>query len=489
MEVIVLILIILICIVFYKNREKENTIKKLNYKVQNIEREYEILLDEDSKKKEYLDKIDELSLSLDTRKREIENLKSLLVSERKEKAIVKGKIIELKRQIYEIEKHITEERIKFNQELSILNKENEDKINILKENIISNVNELNIIISNKDKEISNLKDEVELQREEKNKVIQKLDNIKRDNDINKLQSKDKIMERAKFLANNNLWNDEAIDLNRRIIEVDKKNIAAYTRLAKCYSITGDYDVAEKLYKEALAIDSNNTVANNRLYELQKIRENNKFNEVIRYLENQFNVFTTSDGFNNEFLIFYNDNYNPYRKGENIKFRKNEDGKILSLKNNNIDTIKEYSNLFNLKLKGLTKITYTNNIVIMSIPSSRVGNRNGINLVAENIGKENRFLDKSKRLIRIENIQKLATGRRRGKEVHLNSIKYEVDECDLSSKIIILIDDIITTGNSLAACREILIGCGAKYIVGLGIGRTAMDDYCGIDKREEDIWNY
>lgn len=127
MEVIVLILIILICIVFYKNREKENTIKKLNYKVQNIEREYEILLDEDSKKKEYLDKIDELSLSLDTRKREIENLKSLLVSERKEKAIVKGKIIELKRQIYEIEKHITEERIKFNQELSILNKENEDK--------------------------------------------------------------------------------------------------------------------------------------------------------------------------------------------------------------------------------------------------------------------------------------------------------------------------------------------------------------------------
>ena len=83
--VIVLILIILICIVFYKNREKENTIKKLNYKVQNIEREYEILLDEDSKKKEYLDKIDELSLSLDTRKREIENLKSLLVSERKEK--------------------------------------------------------------------------------------------------------------------------------------------------------------------------------------------------------------------------------------------------------------------------------------------------------------------------------------------------------------------------------------------------------------------
>ncbi len=486
MEVIILILIIFIFILFYKNREKEKHIKELNNIVQQREKDCERICGEDNNKKEYEDNINELSISLDTRERDIENLKVLIASERKEKAIAKGKIIELKRQIYELEKDIKKERMKFNEELSLLNKENEGKLNRLKGLGISEVDKLKSVLNNKDREINNLKDEVEVQIDEKNKVIQKLNNIKKDNEINNIQSKDKIIERAKFLANNDLWNDEAIELNSRIIEFDKKNIAAYTRLAKCYSIKENYDMAEKLYREALSLDSNNTIANNRLDDLQRTRENKKFNEVVRYLENKFKVFVTSDGFNNEFLIFYNDNYNPYRKGENINFRKNEDGNILRLKENNKNVIEEYSNLLNLKLKGLTKIIDKKNIIIVSMPSSEVGKRNGINLVAENIAKENRFLDKSNRLIRVENIEKLATGGSRGKEVHLHSIKYKVDECNLSGKIIILIDDVITTGNSLIASREILIGCGAKYVVGLGIGKTYMDYYHEIDKREEDI---
>lgn len=146
-------------------------------------------------------------------------------------------------------------------------------------------------------------------------------------------------------------------------------------------------------------------------------------------------------------------------------------------------------MLNVKLNNIKNIIDSEDIVIMSIPSSTAGKRNGINKVAELIAKENKFLDKSDRLVRTKDIPKLATGGRRHKDIHLNSIKYEKDECDLLNKIIILIDDVITTANSLIATREILMEYGAKHIIALGLTKTHKESFNIIDEQEENVWIY
>lgn len=490
MKLIILILVIIIFIVSYKNIQKEKYIKELKNRLQQIEKDSERIKFEDAKKKEYID-----SINID-----INNLKDSLEYEKKEKLTLESKLVELKKQNTELEKAISKTRVKYN----------EEKINTIKDDEISDTDEHKSIINNIDIGNNNLNNEAEVKRNninklnKKNKINQKSkktkkeqsknvdlksaeDNLNKnisneslnnqdkiDTEIKDLQSKEKIIKRAKELANSNLWNDEAIKLNKSIIEFDEKNIAAHTRLAKCYVIKENYIMAEKLYKEVLTINSNNTIAKNRLHDVEiliKRQVNYKFFKVLKYLENEFKSFVTIDEFNEEFIIFYNDIYNPYRRGKNRRFREKEDGDILRLKENEIEVIEKYSNLFNLKLKNIKEILDVNNVIIISIPSSKVGKKKGINYVAENIAKKNGFLDKSNRLIRTKDIHKLSAGGRRDKDVHLNSIKYKEDNCDLSNKTIILIDDVITTGNSLIACREILMRCGAKQIVGLGIGRT------------------
>lgn len=85
-----------------------------------------------------------------------------------------------------------------------------------------------------------------------------------------------------------------------------------------------------------------------------------------------------------------------------------------------------------------------------------------------------------------NIEKLSYGGNRNKYIHLNSIEYIGDYTNLDEKIIILMDDVITTGNSLGAVREILIAYGAKYIITIGIAKTFDEFYSNEEKVK--IWN-
>ncbi len=442
MGAIIVLLIIVIGIVTYKNREKEKHIRELTKRIQEIEEKYKRLISEDSREKENL--------------------------------VLKNKIAELEKRLTELK--IGENKKKLSKEKPI------DKSHEYKE-IGNRNNNLNSNKKNIHQKSNKTPKEQFIHRELDNtqKNLQKsINNKSLSNEeekytkIDNLKNKEEIINRAKFLANNNLWNDEAIKLNSIIIEIDKRNIAAYTRLAKCYVVKENYVMAENLYKKVLTFDPNNTIAKNRLHDVEiqiKRQFNYRFFKVIRYFENQFKSFVTIDSFNNEFIIFYIDTYNPYRRGNNKRFRKKEDGNILRLKENEVEVIKEYSNLFNLKLKNLKEVLNENEVVIISVPSSKAGKKNGINYVAESVAKENGFLDKSSNLIRFKDIHKLSIGGKRDKEVHLESIKYLKDQCDLSNKTIILMDDIITTGNSLIACREILIRYGAKQIIGLGIGKT------------------
>ena len=81
-----------------------------------------------------------------------------------------------------------------------------------------------------------------------------------------------------------------------------------------------------------------------------------------------------------------------------------------------------------------------------------------------------FTAASDSLIRTTSIEKLAKGGNRSIEVHLNSM--ELSEPDIiSGETVVILDDIVTSGNSIAAARQLLEVAGARRIAAVAVGRT------------------
>lgn len=77
---------------------------------------------------------------------------------------------------------------------------------------------------------------------------------------------DDLIVKAKELALKNNWGKDAVEVNKKIIELDTTCSGAYTRLAKCYLKLKDEDSAVKLWEQLLEFDPDNTIAINRLIE-------------------------------------------------------------------------------------------------------------------------------------------------------------------------------------------------------------------------------
>ena len=71
-------------------------------------------------------------------------------------------------------------------------------------------------------------------------------------------------DRAIHLAISDIWNEEAIDANIKILSIDPQNINAMNRLAKCYRKKGDFIKARKYYGKVLSVDPNNSIAGRQL---------------------------------------------------------------------------------------------------------------------------------------------------------------------------------------------------------------------------------
>ena len=84
------------------------------------------------------------------------------------------------------------------------------------------------------------------------------------------------------------------------------------------------------------------------------------------------------------------------------------------------------------------------------------------------------------LIRHSRIEKLSGGGDRSRKVHYDSIKVS-GELSVKGEDVLLLDDISTSGNSLLACRDILIANGARSVEMLVLGRT---DEGGMNLLEE-----
>ncbi len=74
------------------------------------------------------------------------------------------------------------------------------------------------------------------------------------------------------------------------------------------------------------------------------------------------------------------------------------------------------------------------------------------------------------LVRNKTIQKLSHGGNRDISTHLNSI-IPMQTTLISGKRVLLLDDVSTTGNSLTACRTILVRAGAAGVWSLALAQT------------------
>lgn len=175
---------------------------------------------------------------------------------------------------------------------------------------------------------------------------------------------------------------------------------------------------------------------------------------------------TNESWNNTGEIVVYSNYHKYwldreRKIKNPLFDVFS-GKILDLKEGKMSAVKYFYNLLDIEIcEGVT---------ICAVPSSDSSKFiTGIGMLAEMLA-ENRRVNKAYFLRRDRNIDKLALGGRRDQQVHMQSIS-TVQEMDITNDIVLLMDDVTTTGNSLYVCKEILIQAGAEHVEMFALGKA------------------
>lgn len=91
-------------------------------------------------------------------------------------------------------------------------------------------------------------------------------------------------------------------------------------------------------------------------------------------------------------------------------------------------------------------------------------------VASELCEEFDMLNYSTALIRIMEHEKLACGGNRSIESHIKTIKFDTDY-DIADKIVIILDDVTTTGGSILACKRILEAANAKKVSAIAIAKT------------------
>ena len=138
------------------------------------------------------------------------------------------------------------------------------------------------------------------------------------------------------------------------------------------------------------------------------------------------------------------------------------GKILDLKEGRETAIQYFFNLLDFEIcEGVT---------ICIVPSSNADNKNsGMSMLGERLAKNGRkngvyYLNRQR------TIEKLATGGDRSIDVHLQSINV-ITDMNIQGDIVLLMDDVTTTGNSLYSCREILIENGADKVEMFALGKA------------------
>lgn len=111
------------------------------------------------------------------------------------------------------------------------------------------------------------------------------------------------------------------------------------------------------------------------------------------------------------------------------------------------------------------------VAICVVPSHTESYKNdsGIAELARRLARNGR-IDKTDYLIRTKTIDKLAYGGSRDLRVQLDSLGVN-PEMNVEGDVILIVDDVTTSGASLEACRRILLEHGAKRVAMLALGQS------------------
>jgi hypoxanthine phosphoribosyltransferase len=165
--------------------------------------------------------------------------------------------------------------------------------------------------------------------------------------------------------------------------------------------------------------------------------------------------------------YYLRNYHPFRlQGEENTCFDDWSEKLLELKNKTLITVNFWYGELEQNLKN-------ESFAIAVVPSSSSENKiSGIHLVAQKTAKSRQIsiTDATSCLRRYRSINKLASGGSRELTVHSNSIEV-INSHLIKDKNVLLVDDISTTGNSLRACKELLMKAGASKVKCVALGKT------------------
>ncbi len=181
-------------------------------------------------------------------------------------------------------------------------------------------------------------------------------------------------------------------------------------------------------------------------------------------------------FNNEFwndiadrneIVFYG-YYHKYRlpNGDvNKEFYADKiSALILDVKDKNESGL----NFFFAQLQSEIKDGITICVVPSHIASTK--NSNGVAMLARRLASTNNRIDAVDYIIRTKTITKLANGGSRDIKIQRQTLDVNPN-MSISGNVILLVDDVTTSGNSLLACKELLLKHGAKEVAMFALGKS------------------
>lgn len=139
------------------------------------------------------------------------------------------------------------------------------------------------------------------------------------------------------------------------------------------------------------------------------------------------------------------------------------GRILDVKSDQNRGIQYFFDYMSPRIKAGASIA-----IVPSHDPMKVGG--GLSILAKKLVAAGICDDATACLVRHTKIEKLSSGGDRSVNVHIGSIQIQ-DIDQVRGKKIILLDDVMTTGNSLLACRNILLSHEAAEVQCLALGRT------------------
>ena len=164
--------------------------------------------------------------------------------------------------------------------------------------------------------------------------------------------------------------------------------------------------------------------------------------------------------------YYLMDYHPYWHGHNPDFG-DEDGVLLDFKKGYDSGITHFYKKLSYRLNRI--LDQNTNIWLCCVPSHHPSNTDSsvYRLINKLSGSKT-----AKLLKRTKEVEKLSTGGDRAIAVHTNSITTDASIRLGSDAIVILVDDILTSGNSIKACKSILSKRNdVKSVISIVIAKT------------------